>query len=80
MKVGSRVTPPTPLMVHVSKRLQTMAETIEAPLSAAEGIIAGLNKHGSMLASVGNREGIQEVTSAIAPFTAVVELANKTIR
>ena len=73
VKAGSRVNPSS-LMVYVVERLRTTAEGTEAPLSAAEGILAGLNKHASMLASVGTREGIDDLLTKIAPLTAAIEL------
>jgi len=79
VQVGSRFTPSS-LKEDVSKRLRTIAESTEAPLSAAEGILAGLNKHGSMLASVANRHGIEDIVTTIAPLTASVEMAKKMVR
>ena len=79
MKVGSRVNPSS-LMVYVGERLRPTAEGTEAPLSAGEGILAGLNKHASMLASVGTREGIDELLTKIAPLTAAIELGKEMVR
>ena len=79
VQVGSRFTPSS-LKEDVSKRLRTIAESTEAPLSAAEGILAGLNKHGSMLASVANRRGIEDILATIAPLTASVEMGKKMVR
>lgn len=79
MKVGSRVISPS-LKVDAAKRLGTMAESTEAPLSAAEGILAGLNKQGSLLAVIRTRNGSEEVLATISPLMAVVALAKQTIR
>ena len=67
-------------MVYVSRRLRPTADGTEAPLSAAEGILAGLNNHASMLASVVTREGIDELLTKIAPLTAAIEMGKKMVR
>ena len=76
MKVGSRVNPSS-LMVHVGKRLRTTADGTEAPLSAAEGILAGLNNRASMLSSVGTREGIDELLAKISVLTAAIQMGRR---
>ena len=81
MKVGTRITPSlSSLKADVSRRLRVTAESTEAPLSAAEGILAGLNKNGSMLASVGTRDGMEEVLPIIAPLMAAIEMGKKMVR
>lgn len=80
-KVGSRFASSlSSLKADVSKRLRITAESTEAPLSAAEGILAGLNKNGSMLASVGTREGMEDVLAIIAPLMAAIEMGKKMVR
>ena len=61
-------------MVYVVERLRTTAEGTEAPLSAAKGILVGLNNHASMLSRVGTREGIDELLAKIAPLMAAIEM------
>lgn len=79
MKAGCHVISSS-LKVDVAKRLGTMAESTEAPLSAAEGILAGLNKQGSLLAVIRTRNGSEEVLATISPLMAAAALAKKTIR
>ena len=78
MKVGSRITS-SPIKTNVAKRLGIMTESTEAPLSAAEGILAGLNKQGSMVVVVRTRNGSEAVLAAIAPLIEAAALAKQTI-
>ena len=79
LKVRSRAVP-LPIMMDAAKRLRTMALTCEAPTSAWQGVLAGLNKFEAFLAATRAREGSDEVLATIAPLTAATALAKRLIR
>ena len=66
--------------MDAAKRLRTMALTCEAPTSAWQGVLAGLNKFEAFLAATRAREGSDEVLATIAPLTAATALAKRLIR
>ena len=80
VKVGSPVPPPSALKTGVSKRLSTLAEACEVATSAADGVLAALQKYEAMVSVMSTREQAAEVLETIAPLTAVVVLAKKALR
>ena len=66
--------------MDAAKRLRTMAFACEAPISAWQGVLAGLNKFEAFLATTRAREGSDEVLATIAPLTAAVALAKRAVR